>query len=140
MVFEVGAVFTLVVLRAGAVVVRGPVEAGRSVLTRVGRAVIDIQLAEVSREAGQTQALEAVDLVLTAPAVQARRTGALVDVPLAVLTGESRGTDAVIAMYQVLTSSSVLALVVAVVYIDVAVLPRPTKDALAEVSTNQVAA
>lgn len=44
MVFEVGAVFALVVLWAGTVVVCGQVEAGRSVLTRVGRAVIDIQL------------------------------------------------------------------------------------------------
>lgn len=43
-VFEVGAVFALVVLRAGAVVVCGQVEAARPVLTRVGRAVIDIQL------------------------------------------------------------------------------------------------
>ncbi len=45
-VFEVGAVFALVVLRAGAVVVCGQVEAGRSVLTRVGGAVIDIQLGQ----------------------------------------------------------------------------------------------
>lgn len=43
-VFEVGAVFTLVVFWASAVVVRGQVEAGRSILTRVGGAVIDIQL------------------------------------------------------------------------------------------------
>lgn len=43
-VFEVRAVFTLVVLRAGAVVVCGQVEAACPVLTRVGRAVIDIQL------------------------------------------------------------------------------------------------
>lgn len=45
-VFEVGAVLALVVLRAGAVVVGGQVEAGRAVLTRVGRAVINIQLGE----------------------------------------------------------------------------------------------
>lgn len=43
-VFEVRAVLALVVLRAGAVVVCGQVEAGGSVLTWVGRAVIDIQL------------------------------------------------------------------------------------------------
>lgn len=35
-VFEVGAVLALVVLRARAVVVCGQIEAGRSVLTRVG--------------------------------------------------------------------------------------------------------
>lgn len=45
-VFEVRAVLALVVLRAGTVVVCGQVEAGRSVLTRVGRAVIDIQLGQ----------------------------------------------------------------------------------------------
>ena len=43
-VFKVGAVFTLVVLWASAVVVRGQVEAQCSVLTRVGGAVIDVQL------------------------------------------------------------------------------------------------
>lgn len=43
-VFKVGAVFTLVVLRASTVVVRGQVEARRSVLTRVGGAIIDVQL------------------------------------------------------------------------------------------------
>lgn len=43
-VFEVGAVFALVVLRARAVVVSGPVIAGCSILARVGRAVIYIQL------------------------------------------------------------------------------------------------
>lgn len=138
-VFEVRAVLALVVLRAGAVVVCGQVEAGRSVLTRVGRAVIDIQLAEISRKARQTQALEAVDFVLTAAAVQARRARALVDVPLAVLAGEARRARATIAVHQVLASSPILALVLAVVYIDVAVLPRPTGDALAEVAANQVA-
>lgn len=45
-IFEVRAVLALVVLRAGTVVVGGQVEAVRSVLTRVGRAVIDIQLGQ----------------------------------------------------------------------------------------------
>lgn len=45
-VFEVGAVLALVVLWAGTEVVCGQVEAGRPVLTRVGGAVIDIQLWE----------------------------------------------------------------------------------------------
>lgn len=44
MVFEVRAVLALVVLGAGAEIIGGQVEAGRSVLTGVGRAVIDIQL------------------------------------------------------------------------------------------------
>lgn len=43
-VFEVRAVFAFVVFGASAVVVCGQVEAGRSIVTRVGRAVIDIQL------------------------------------------------------------------------------------------------
>jgi len=59
-------------------------------------------LAEMSREAGQAQALEAVHLVLTARVVQTRCTRTLVDVPLAVLTGEARGAHAPIAVYQVL--------------------------------------
>lgn len=45
-VFEVGAVFALVVLWASAVVVGCQVEARRSILTRVGRAVINIQLGQ----------------------------------------------------------------------------------------------
>lgn len=45
-VFEVRAVFALVVLRASAVVVCCQVEAGCSILTRVGRAVINIQLGQ----------------------------------------------------------------------------------------------
>lgn len=45
-VFEVRAVFAFVVLGASAVVVCGQVEAGRSVLTRVRGAVIDIQLGQ----------------------------------------------------------------------------------------------
>lgn len=53
MVCEVGAVFPLVVLGAVAVVVGGQVEAGRAVLTGVGRAVIDIQLGEVERQGGE---------------------------------------------------------------------------------------
>lgn len=77
---------------------------------------------------------------MTAAAVQTRRARALVDVPLAVLASEARGAHATIAIYQVLTSSSILALVLAIVYIVVAVLSRPTGEALAEVSTNQVAA
>lgn len=48
MVLEVRAVFALVVLWAGAVVVCGQVEADCPVLTRVGQAVINIQLAEIS--------------------------------------------------------------------------------------------
>lgn len=45
-VFEVRAIFALVVLWARAEVVCGQVEAGRSILTRVGQAVIDIQLGQ----------------------------------------------------------------------------------------------
>lgn len=45
-VFKVRAVFALVVLWASAVVVSGPVEAGGAILTRVGGAVIDIQLGQ----------------------------------------------------------------------------------------------
>lgn len=56
------------------------------------------------------------------------------------LASEARGAHATIAVYQVLASSPILALVLAVVYIGVAVLPCPTRDALAEVSTNQVPA
>lgn len=46
-VFKVGAVFALVVLRASAVVVRGQVEARRSVETRVRGAIVDVQLRQM---------------------------------------------------------------------------------------------
>lgn len=56
-------------------------------------------LAEVSREAGQAEALEAVHFVLTAAVVQARRARALVDVPLTVLASEAGWALAAIAVY-----------------------------------------
>lgn len=56
------------------------------------------------------------------------------------LAGKARGAYAPIAINQILTSSSILALVLAVVYIGVAVQPRPTRHTVAEVSTNQVSA
>lgn len=56
-------------------------------------------LAEISRKAGQAQALEAVHFVLTAAAVQARRARALVDVPLTVLASEAGWALAAIAVY-----------------------------------------
>lgn len=59
-------------------------------------------LAQIPREAGETQALEAVDLVLAAAAVQTRRARALVDVPLAVLAGEAGRACAPVSVHQVL--------------------------------------
>lgn len=59
-------------------------------------------LAEWAGEAGQAEALEAVHLVLTAAAVEARRARALVHVPLAVIAGEARRAEAVVAVHQVL--------------------------------------
>lgn len=59
-------------------------------------------LAEVSRKASQTQALEAVHFVLTAAAVQAWRACAFVDVPLAVLASVAGRAHTTIAIYQVL--------------------------------------
>lgn len=59
-------------------------------------------LAQIPREAGETQALEAVDLVLAAAAVQTRRARALVDVPLAVFAGEAGRACAPVSVHQVL--------------------------------------
>lgn len=66
--------------------------------------------------------------------------GALVDISLAVLARETRSTHTLIAVHQVLTRSSVQTLSLTVVNIDLTVLSRPTREALAEVSTNQVTA
>lgn len=55
-------------------------------------------------------------------------------------SSKTRGTHATVAINQVLTSSPILALVLAVVYIDVAVLPRPARHTIAKVSTDQVPA
>lgn len=77
---------------------------------------------------------------MTPTAVQTWRARTLVDVPLAVFTSKTRGAQATIAIYQVLTSSPVLALVLAVVYVDVAVLPRPARHTVTKVSSNQVPA
>lgn len=59
-------------------------------------------LAQISREAGQTQALEAVHFILTASAVQARRARTFVNVPLAVLARKAGWADTTIAVHQVL--------------------------------------
>lgn len=59
-------------------------------------------LAQVPREAGQTQTLEAVHLVLTAAAVQTRRAGTVVHIPLTVLASKAWGTRAAIPVHQVL--------------------------------------
>lgn len=59
-------------------------------------------LAEVAREAGQTEALEAVHLVLAAAAIEARRARALVHISLAVLASEAWRAEAVVAVHQVL--------------------------------------
>lgn len=65
MVLQVRAVFTLVVIGTFAEVVRGQVETLRAVLTWVGLAVIDIQLTQLTREAGRTQTLKSIDFILT---------------------------------------------------------------------------
>lgn len=70
--------------------------------TRVYCDRVASHLAQIPREAGQTQALEAVHLVLAAAAVQARRAGALVHVLLAVLAGEAGRAHAPVAVDQVL--------------------------------------
>lgn len=59
-------------------------------------------LAQVPREAGQTQTLEAVHLVLTAAAVQTRWAGTFVHVPLAVLASKAGGARAAVPVHQVL--------------------------------------
>lgn len=55
-----------------------------------------------SRDAGRTQAAEAVDLVVAAAAVEARRAGALVHVALTVLAAETRSAHTFITVDQVL--------------------------------------
>lgn len=53
---------------------------------------------------------------------------------------ETRGAHATVAINQVFTSSPILALILAVVYIDITVLSRPAKHTVTEVTTNQVTA
>lgn len=77
---------------------------------------------------------------MTSSAVQTGRARTLVHVSLAVFPGKTRGAHATVAINQVFTSSPILALVLAVVYVDVTVLPRPAKHTVAKVSTNQVTA
>lgn len=86
MVLQVRAVFTLVVIGAFAEVVRGQVETLRPVLAWVGLAVIDIQLTQLTREAGRTQALKTIDFILTPTTVQTGTTSALIYVLLTVFT------------------------------------------------------
>lgn len=111
-----------------------------SIQTWVDEAVVYVQLTELSRESWQTEAGESVDLVLASPAVQTGSAGTLIHISLTVVSRVTRRTHTAEPVHQVPAGSSVLALVLAVIDIDVTFLSRPTRNALAEVSTNQVAA
>lgn len=97
-------------------------------------------MAEMSREPGRTEAGESVDLVLASPAVQTGRASTFIHISLTVVSRVTRRTHTAVPVHQVPAGSTVSALVLAVIEIDVTVQPRPTSDTLAEVSTNQVAA
>lgn len=70
------------------------VEAGAVVLAGPGRALVDVDVAVVSLEAGHTEAAVAVHPVAADGSVLARAGGALIDVGSAVGPGEARLADA----------------------------------------------
>lgn len=109
-----------------------------TVLARVGLAVINIQLTEVSRETGGTQALESVDFVLTVAPIQAGVASTFVDVPFTVIACIARWTDAAIAINQVPTGGVILTLAKAVINIYVTILTHPTRQAITVVAGNQI--
>lgn len=137
-VLQVGAVLALVVLGALAEVVAGAVVALRSVLARVGLTVIDVQLAEVSREASGTQTLESIDFILTVTPVQTRVARTFIDVFLTVISCIARWTDTAITINQIPTGSIILTLAKAVINIYITILTRPTRNAVTIVAPDQV--
>lgn len=139
-VTEMGAVLPLVVLGAAAEVVGVEVEAGCSVLARVGLAVVHVQLTQVAREAGWAEAAERVELVLALPVVQTGRARTLVHLLLTAAARVPWRACAVVAIHQVRASPTILALTMAVVNVDVAVGTAPTRQAVAVVAAHQVSA
>lgn len=73
-------------------------------------------------------------------AIEAWPTGALVHISLTVFTNEARSTHTLVTVYQVLACSSILTLAATVVNIGITVLAPPTREAFAEVSSNQISA
>lgn len=139
-VLQARAVLALVVFGTFTDVVGHQVETLAAVLTRTVEAVVDIQLTATSRETRRTQAVEAVDLVVAAAAIEAWPAGALVHVFLTVVAAETGSAHTLITIHQVLARCSVLTLASTVVDIGVTVLAHPTRETLAEVSSNQVSA
>lgn len=116
------------------------VETLAAVLTRTVEAVIDIQLTATPRGTGWTEAVEAVNFVMATAAFETRFAGALVHVRLTAFTPETRSAHTLKPVHQVLARGSVLTLTSAVVDIGVTVLSRPTWEAFAEISSNQIPA
>lgn len=138
MVLKVGAVLAFIILRALAEIVTGTVEALSTVLARIGLAIIDVQLTEVSRETSGTQTLESVDFILTVTPVQTGVAGALIDVCLTVISCIARWTDTSITINQIPTGGAILTLAKAVINIYVTILTHPAWEAVTIVAGDQI--
>lgn len=134
------AVLSFVVLGAVTEVIGGEIKALGSVLARVGLAVIYVQLTEVSRETSGTETLKSIDFILAVTPIHTRVAGTFIDVFLTALPCIAGRTDTAKSINQVPASSPMLALVDAIIDIDVTILTRPARDAVAIVAADEVSA
>lgn len=84
--------------------------------------------------------MKSIDFILAVTPIHTRVAGTFIDVFLTALPCIARRTDTAKAINQVPAGSPMLALVNAIVDIDVAVLTRPARDAIAIVASNEVSA
>lgn len=109
-----------------------------TILARVGLAVINVQLTEVSRETSGTQTLESVDFILTVTPIQAGVASTFIDVSFTVIARIARWTDTAIAINQVPTGGVILTLAKAVIDIYVTILTHPARKTITVVAGNQI--
>lgn len=130
----------LPVVRAVTVVVALYIETTGSIQARVGVTWVNINLAVESGIANLAFTGVACYLFVTRGPILTREAAAFTDFCLAVPTSITRHARTMVGIYQVHTVSSVLTLMMAIVYVDVAVLPCPSSLTVTLVSSLKILA
>lgn len=125
---------SLPVILAVTVVISLHIETACSIQTGVGVTGVNINLAVESSVADLTLTGVACYLFMAGGAILTRGAAALADLSLTVTPRVARHTRAVVGIHQIHTVSSVLTLMMAVIDIDVTVLPSPARLTVAPVT------
>lgn len=125
---------SLPVILAVTVVISLHIETACSIQTGVGVTGVNINLAVESSVADLTLTGVACYLFMAGGAILTRRAAALADLSLTVTPRVARHTRTVVGIHQIHTVSSILTLMMAVIDIDVTVLPSPARLTVAPVT------